>query len=78
MNRPTANPQGGNVAVSANASTIVWAPRDQGVFVSNNQGQSWTTAQFSTPFNTTLIKDRFVAKQLIAADRVQDLSLIHI
>lgn len=81
FNKPVANLQGGVVAVTANASNVVWIPWDEGnanrnevneVYVSNNFGANWGEASFSPALSGALVKSRWAPKQLLGADRVQD------
>ena len=52
---------GGTVAISANGSTIVWAPSSQSPFYSTNNGTSWTLATLGTaalPSGGTIVADK--------------------
>jgi hypothetical protein len=60
---PGSSDNGGTVAISANGSTIEWAPSGQSVYYSTNDGTTWTAA--SVPSGTgkggEVISDRVTA-----------------
>ncbi len=81
FSRPASVVQGGVVAITANATSVVWIPRDEAnekrnevneVYVSNDFGASWGEASFSPPLSGALVKSRWTPKQPLAADRAQD------
>jgi len=75
FSRPQADVQGGNIAISAQASNLVWIPQNSVPWVSNNMGTQWAAATFSPALSGSLVKSRWTPKQVIASDRVDDTTM---
>jgi photosystem II stability/assembly factor-like uncharacterized protein len=57
MTQPSGLTGGGDVAVNANATRIVWAPKGVGVYYSSNGGGAWT-ASTGVPAEAKVVSDR--------------------
>ncbi len=64
---PNSNSQNGRVAVSANSRRIIWAPENEGVYYSDNLGQSWHQSSGSP---SSLSSYLWAYHQPLAADKV--------
>ncbi|MEU9047530.1 MULTISPECIES: RICIN domain-containing protein [unclassified Kitasatospora] len=62
---PVADAGGGSTAVSADGTTVVWAPAGQVPFVSTNRGASWAAAS-GLPKDATVVADRSAANTFYA------------